>query len=72
MAGIQKICKLLGSITLTSGDGTKMKYLWDYVNDVPVAESEMPFGSERHAASERERAAQLQKRLQPRPEPPQE
>lgn len=49
--GFQRIAKLYGSIVILGE-----KFVWDYVADEAVPESEMKFGSERHAASERKRA----------------
>ena len=48
MAGLRKICKLYGSMTVNG-----QEFVWDYANDEPVPKSEMPHGSERHARSER-------------------
>lgn len=53
MAGLRKICKLYGKMTVKSKDGKEVRYVWDYAADEPVQEHEMPPGSERHAASER-------------------
>jgi hypothetical protein len=46
MAGLRKICKLYGSIRI---NGTL--YVWDYVKDEPVKESEMT--KDERMASER-------------------
>lgn len=48
MAGLRKICKLYGAMTIQG-----VRWVWDYANDEPVRESEMKPGSERHRASER-------------------
>lgn len=53
MAGLRNVCKLLGAMTVKGADGKEVRYVWDYLNDKPVEESQMPFGSERHAMSER-------------------
>lgn len=53
MSGLRRLCKALGGITVTGSDGKKVRHVWDYAADKPVTEQEMPFGSERHAASER-------------------
>ena len=50
MGGLAKIARAFGGITING-----KKYVWDYVADKAVPEEEMPFGSERHAASERRR-----------------
>ena len=50
MGGIRKICKMYGGMKIQGKD-----YVWDYANDEPVPASEMPFGSERHAESEKAR-----------------
>jgi DNA integrity scanning protein DisA with diadenylate cyclase activity len=54
MSGLRRICKAYGGMTVSSG-GKTIHYVWDYANDEPVPDSEMPFGSERHRASERVR-----------------
>lgn len=41
MGGLQKICKMYGSMTVKGNDGKTVKWLWDYVNDKPRLESEM-------------------------------
>lgn len=51
MSGLARICKAYGAMVING-----KRYVWDYVADEAVPESEMPFGSERHKASERERA----------------
>lgn len=48
MAGLKKVCKLYGGITIQG-----VKWVWDYAIDEPVKESDMPIGSERHKNSER-------------------
>lgn len=53
MAGLARICKLYGSMIVKGNDGKQITWVWDYANDKPVPESEMPFGGERHKASER-------------------
>lgn len=59
MAGLARICKMYGSMVVKGNDGKKITWVWDYANDKPVPESEMPFGSERHKASERAKYASL-------------
>jgi hypothetical protein len=54
MSGLRRICKAYGGMTVSSGDKT-IRYVWDYANDEPVPDSEMPFGSDRHKASEKAR-----------------
>lgn len=48
MAGLARITKMLGAIVIND-----QRFVWDYVADEAVPENEMPFGSERHKASER-------------------
>ena len=62
MSGLRRIAKLYGGIVL----GGK-KYAWDYARDEAVPEAEMPFGSDRHRASERakRKAAGAQTRQEP-------
>lgn len=55
MGGLARICKLYGSMVVQGKDGKKITWVWDYANDKPVHDTEMPFGSERHMASERAR-----------------
>lgn len=59
MAGLRRICKMLGGMTMTGNDGKTVKYVWDYASDEPVPEEEMPLGSERHKLSERARQEQI-------------
>lgn len=40
MAGLAKICKLYGSITVTS-DGKSVVWVWDHANNKPRLKSEM-------------------------------
>lgn len=47
MSGLAKICRAYGSIMVNG-----QKHVWDYAQEKPVLESEMPHGSERHKASE--------------------
>ena len=47
MAGLARICKLYGGMTING-----VKFVWDYAQDKAVPESEMPIPSERHKASE--------------------
>ena len=54
MAGLRRICKMLGAMTV-SVRGQTIHYVWDYVADEPVPDTEMPVGSERWKASERAR-----------------
>jgi hypothetical protein len=59
MSGLRRLCKLFGGMVAKGADGTTIKYVWDYAKDEPVTEDQMPPGSERHAASERARFAQM-------------
>ena len=58
MAGLRRICRALGGMTV-SANGKTVHYVWDYVADEPVRRDEMPVGSERHKASERAKYASL-------------
>lgn len=51
MAGLKVICRMYGGMTVSS-NGKTVKYVYDYANDTPCKEDEMPLGSDRHAASE--------------------
>ena len=55
MAGLARIAKMYGGMVI-NGE----KYVWDYLADKAVPESEMPFGSERHKESERTKYTQHQ------------
>ena len=55
MSGLRRVCKMLGWMTVTGNDGKTVRYVWDYAADETVPEEQMPFGSERHKASERAR-----------------
>ena len=52
MAGLQKICRMYGGLTVSDGK-QRVKYSWDYSNERAVKEADMPLGSVAHAASER-------------------
>lgn len=51
MAGLQRICKAYGSMTIQG-----KKWVWDYATDEAVREADMPKGSERWKASEKAQA----------------
>lgn len=51
MAGLAKICKLYGSMTVSDDSGKKVVWLWDYAQDRPRVKSEM--SKEEIAASEK-------------------
>lgn len=55
MAGLRRICKMLGGMIVKGNNGEQVHYVWDYVSDKPVPIEDMPVGSERHKASERAR-----------------
>lgn len=55
MAGLQKLCKAFGGMTVRGADGKQVKYVWDYAAGEAVTEDQMPFGSERHKVSEKAR-----------------
>lgn len=67
MAGLARIAKLYGAITING-----QKYVWDYVKDECVPEHEMPAGSPRWQESERKRwpQAMLFGIVPPHPTPP--
>ena len=50
MAGLARIAKMYGGMKING-----QMFVWDYVADEAVPESEMPPGSERRKASERKR-----------------
>lgn len=52
MAGLRRICKMFGGMTVTGNDGRTINYVWDYAKDEPVRKEQMPLGSERWKASE--------------------
>lgn len=54
MGGLARICKLYGGMKVTAQSKT-VNYVWDYVADEAVPDTEMPVGSERWQASERKR-----------------
>ncbi len=54
MAGLRRIAKAYGGMVVNG-----VRYVWDYVADEPVRESEMPAGGERWKASERAKWAHL-------------
>lgn len=41
MTGLQKICKLYGSMKVVGADGKEVLWVWDYAKDKPVKKSEM-------------------------------
>ena len=53
--GLARICKLYGRMKATGADGKSIMWVWDFVADKAVHESEMPEGSDRWKASERAR-----------------
>lgn len=59
MSGLRRILALYGGLTVR-GDGGEARYVWDYENNIPTTVEEMPPCSERHAASERARWAQIE------------
>jgi len=50
MAGLKRIAKMYGGMIIQG-----VRYVYDYVSDECVTESEMPFGSERWKASEKKK-----------------
>ena len=63
MAGLRRICRMYGSMQVND-----LTYIWDYVADEPVPESEIPKGSERRKASDRKRAELMRDAASPRKE----
>lgn len=53
MAGLRKLCKMFGSLTVKDADGHEVRYVWDYARDEPVTREQMPEGGERDKLSER-------------------
>jgi hypothetical protein len=41
MAGLEKVCKIYGSIDVTDVNGNKVTWIWDYVNNKARLSSEM-------------------------------
>ena len=52
MGGLRRICKAYGGMKVTGNSGKTINYVWDYVADQPVPDTEMPQGSDRWKASE--------------------
>lgn len=59
MAGLARVLKAYGLMTVIGNDGRKVEWAWDYAADEPVDSAEMPIGSERWKASERAKYAPL-------------
>lgn len=53
---------MYGGMTVSSDRGT-IRYVWDYANEEPVDEKEMPFGSDRHKASEIAKVALIREQI---------
>ena len=62
MSGIRKLCRLYGAIDVRTNRGDHVRYVWDYVANDVVPESEMPKGSERWKASERAKWTAIRER----------
>lgn len=41
MSGLQRLCKMYGSITAKNDKGKTVRWVWDYANDKARIESEM-------------------------------
>ncbi len=52
MPGLRDICRMYGGMRV-SGATETIDYVWDYVADEPVPDTDMPIGSKRWKASER-------------------
>lgn len=63
MAGLRNICRMYGGMKVSS-NGKTINYVWDYAAEEPVDEKDMPFGSERHKASEIARAELMRKQIE--------
>ncbi len=61
MGGLQRICKLYGSMTVKDNNGKSVRWLWDYVNDKARLESEMT--KEEIAASEKSKWEGIKKQV---------
>ena len=59
MAGLRNICRAYGGMKVTGNNGTTINYVWDYVADEPMPDTEMPVGSRRSKASQRRKAELL-------------
>lgn len=64
MSGLLSLCKILGRITVSDENGNCVKYRWDYANECPVMEADMPPGSAREAASERAKWDQIRAEIE--------
>ena len=62
MSGIHDLCRLCGAIDVRTSGGDYARYVWDYVANDAVHESEMPQGSERGQASERAKWTAIRER----------
>lgn len=67
MSGLQKLCKMYGSIEVQDANGKKVIWLWDYVNDKPRLKSEMT--KEEIDASEKAKWTQVKDKLTTPPTP---
>lgn len=61
MSGLEKICKMYGSINCTDANGKKVTWLWDYVNDKARLKSEMT--TEEILASQKVKWAAIKKEM---------
>lgn len=62
MTGLQRILKMYGSTTV-SANGKTVRWFWDYAQDCPAREDEMPKGSARWKESERAKYAAIKETM---------
>ena len=67
MAGLRNICRMHGAIIASDGT-TTVKHVWDYANECPVNEKDMPVGSQRWRASEKAKWEEIKKHWPPKAE----
>jgi hypothetical protein len=63
MAGLRRICRMYGGMTVSS-NGRTINYVWDYANEEPVNEKDMPMGSKRWEASEKAKHKLLKEQME--------
>ncbi|WP_299071275.1 hypothetical protein [uncultured Paraglaciecola sp.] len=58
MAGLARICKMYGAMDINGN-----RFVWDYVANKAIPESDMPMGSERWKESEKVKWSDVRDRL---------
>ena len=61
MSGLEKICKMYGSMEVSDANSNKVTWVWDYVNDKPRLKTEMT--NEEITASEKAKWMGLKSQL---------